>query len=223
MVYQDDQDNQLDADIAQLEEVRRSQRSYQRQQQARASSILSQTPQFAMPNVKALNDQIRKVLPNYMAPGNIGDIQKVSWPYFEVMTFDFGNNPLLSPATTQTQSFKVDQEAGFLILAVSWTYNSYNTGGALGPWLINFTDRQSSRQFMNAPIPVQSIGTRGQPLIFTTPQYVQPNAAIEGTMTTFVQGTGYNATGTSKHQFQFYGLRIRENDTENVLGTIFGG
>lgn len=233
MVLYDERDNNLDVQIAQLERAKRSQRRYEQQLKARAQMLgdaaadaaaaASQSPasipQYGMPNIKSLQSSLQSALPSYMNPSNIGDINKVSWFFWENMTFDFGANPVLTPATRQTQNFQVSQEGAFLIMAITRNYNSYTTAGNLGPWMLQLSDRQSARQFMNAPIPIQMIGTLGNPLIFPTPMLLLPNAFLDGVMST--TATNQATEGASQHTFSFFGYRIRVQDAEAVLGTIF--
>ena len=176
--------------------------------------------QYGFQSIAQLRDNLKNSLPSYMNPSNVGNINQVAWFFYEQVNFDFGVNPTLTPATRQTQSFQVSQEAALLMMAVSRTYSSYTTAGDLGPWQIDFRDRQSSRQFNDLPIPIQTIATKGNYSVLPTPMLLMPNAFFDVTMTTFA--TAQATVGTSSHQFSFFGYRVRVEDANQVLGTIFG-
>jgi hypothetical protein len=225
MSYQDERDNLVDAQIQHLTNLKQQQRQYERRlnhQMGLVDEQLNSQGQYGGGCVQNLKQTLQNSLPGYMMPSNIGDISEVAWFFFEQMTFDFGTNPTWSPSTNQRQSFQVTQESGFLLMAVSRSYNSYTTAGALAPLQVEFRDRQSSRQFNDNPIPLQMIGTKANPTILPTPMFLLPNAFFDGTITSFAQASGQPTTGTSRHQLSFFGFRMRVEDADQVLSTIFG-
>lgn len=226
MSYQDPRDNTLDGNIQALANTLKEQRRYERrlnQAMGEVADALTAQAQINNTSVSDLQTAMQQTLPAYMIPSNVGDINEVAWFFWEQMTFDFGENPTWSPLTNQQQSFQVTQEAGFLITGISRSYNSYGTAGALAPLQVSFRDRQSSRQFNDNPIPLQTIGIKGKPTILPTPYFLLPNAFFDGFMTSFQTNSGGQVTtGNSRHQLSFFGYRMRVEDAEKVLSTIIG-
>lgn len=172
---------------------------------------------------KTLKGELSKVIPSYMMPGNVGSYTKVTWPFFYQMNFDFGTNPSWTSNTRQTQSFQVSQEAALLLAAVSRKSYSYNTASEMAPLSIEIRDRQSSRQMNDRPIPMQAIGSRSRPTVLPTAMLIMPNAFIDVTMTSWIpSGVTQATTGTGKFQFCFFGYRIRVEDADKVLSSVFG-
>jgi hypothetical protein len=168
-----------------------------------------------------LKSNLKSILPPHMVPGNVGGLNKVAWPFWFQVNFDLGTNPTYSPATRQTQSFQVTNEAAFLLMAISRKSYAYSTSGELSPLQIEIRDRQSSRQFNDRPIPIQMIGIKSRPSILPTPLLMMPNAFIDVTMSSWLQGSQVTA-GSGKFQFSFFGYRVRVEDADKVLSTIFG-
>jgi len=171
-------------------------------------------------DIRGLKKRLRHILPSYLIPSNVGGINEVSWPFYEQVDFDFGANPTVTPATRQTQSFQVSQEAALLLMGISRSYDAVTTAGNAGPWLIDFRDRQSARQFNDKPVPIQVFGTKGNISPLPTPMLIMPNAFFEVTMSTYA--TSQVLVGSSHHQFSFFGYRIRVEDADKVMSTIFG-
>ena len=168
---------------------------------------------------------LEQILPAHMLPGNVGDINKVAWPFYYAFDFDFGLNPTLDINTRQAQSVQVSQEAAFLLLAVYRDFfgTPYSEAGQLGPYQIDVRDNQSSRQFNNNPIPVQTLGADSRPTWLPTPMLFLPNASMTVTMSTFLlAGESMVTVGDSKSQIMLAGLRVRIEDASAVLSTIFG-
>jgi hypothetical protein len=57
---------------------------------------------------------IKRSVPSRLMPGNVGDINRVVWPFWFTFTA-----PELAPAQTATGSFSVTQEASFIFMAFS--------------------------------------------------------------------------------------------------------
>lgn len=174
-------------------------------------------------NAGNLEQNISKFVPKQLMPTNVGHLNKVSWPFWYTMEFDFGTDPALTINTTQTQSFQVSQEAAFIFTHLYRFADEYSGSGDLGPWTIEFRDRQSSRFFNNAPIPIQMIGSKSLPAWLPTPMIILPNAFMEGTMSTHLEAGVTQATvGSGKHKFTFAGFRVRVEDAHKVLSSVFG-
>lgn len=172
-------------------------------------------------NPATLKEHLKKYLPEHMVPGNVGGYNKVTWPFWQQVNFDFGTNPTWSPSSKLTSSFQVTQEAAFLLMAVSRKTYSYSTAGELAPVQIEIRDRQSSRQFNDRPIPMQMIGKKSLPSILPTPMLIMPNAFIDVIMTSWITGS-QPTVGNGKFQFSFFGYRVRVEDADKVLSTVFG-
>jgi hypothetical protein len=213
---------QLDHEIARMQQVRRTQRQREKVLRGREANMGMQPP-VAYNQTAALRQQMADSLPDYMMPGNVGQINQVTWTFYFNLTFDFGANPTWSPATTQTQSFQVDQEACFLMMGITRSSSAYNTAGELAPLQIEMKDRQSSRVFDNSPIPIQAYGTQANLTVLPTPFLLMPNAFFDVTMTTFQAGTQTTISATSQQHLSFFGYRMRVQDAQAVLSTIFGG
>lgn len=172
-------------------------------------------------SVADLKQNLLRVLPAHMVPGNVGSFNKVTWPFWYQVNFDFGVNPTWSSATKQTQSFQNTQEAALLLTAVSRKAYSYTTASELAPVQIEIRDRQSSRQFNDRPIPMQIFGRRSHPTILPTPMLIMPNAFIDVIASSWVPSP-QATVGTGKFQLSFFGYRIRTEDAGAVLSSVFG-
>ena len=106
-------------------------------------------------------------------------------------------------------------------MSISRKSYGYSTSSELAPLQVEIRDRQSSRQFNDRPIPMQMIGKKSRPTVLPTPLLIMPNAFIDVTVSSWL--TGSQATvGSGKMQFSFYGYRIRVEDADKVMSTIFG-
>jgi hypothetical protein len=169
----------------------------------------------------SLKGHLQKILPAGMMPGNVGHINQVMWPFFHVITIDFGTNPTYGPSTRQAQSFQVTQEACLLLSKITRKSYSYNDAGELAPLQLTMRDRQSSRQLNDRPIPLQMLGKKSFPSILPTPYLIMPNGFFEVEVTSWLTANQVTV-GNGKHEFIFEGYRIRIEDQDKVLSTIFG-
>lgn len=171
--------------------------------------------------MSGLKQHLQNILPPNMMPGNVGNINQVMWPFYDSLTIDFGTNPTWSPSTRQSASFQVTQEACLLLSKVYRKAYDYTTAGELAPLQLTFRDRQSSRQLNDRPIPLQMIGKKSFPTVIPTPYIIMPNGNFEVEMTSWITAS-QATTGNGKHDFIFEGYRIRIEDQDKVLSTIFG-
>lgn len=170
-----------------------------------------------------LKSTLKSILPANLVPGNVGEYSSITWPFWYQADFDFGVNPSFTQNTRQVQSFQNTQEAAFLFMSVARSHNGYDNASALAPLQIEMRDRQSSRQFNDRPIPLQMIGRRNHQTVLPTPLLIMPNAFLDVTATSFVPaGNTMASTGTGKFQLSFFGYRIRVEDADKVLSSIFG-
>jgi hypothetical protein len=194
-------------------EIRRLEKKFRRQKNMSANEG----------NVGNLKRTLNEILPPHMRPGNVGNLNSVTWPMWYQVDFDFGTNPSYTSNSRQTQSFQNTQEAAFLMMAISRKHYGYDEASALAPLQIEMRDRQSSRQFNNNPIPIQMIGRRNHPTTMPTPMLIMPNAAMDVTANTWLAaGNTMATTGSGKFQLCFFGYRIRVEDSQKVLSAIFG-
>lgn len=210
---------EVQKEIESLERLRRNLRAQERGLQAREQALRSE-PMVKQEN---LRENLEKFLPPHLMPGNVGGLNTVAWPFWFQVGFDFGTNPTITANTRQTQSYQITQEAAFLLLAVSRQANAYGTSGHLGPYTVEIRDRQSSRQFNDRPVPIQMISAKpGRPTRLPTAMLLMPNAFIDVTMASWLTGALSQATvGSGVHQFSFFGYRVRIEDTEKVLSSVF--
>lgn len=179
-------------------------------------------------NGGALAQHLKQFLPPHAMPKNVGHLNHVAWPFWYSVDFDLTTTsdwPNLTSATRLVSSFQVSQEAGFLVTGLSRHADDYSDAGDLGPLQIELRDRQSSRFFNNAPIPIQMISLEGYVTAMPTPFLIMPNAFMDVIMTTFLtpgvsQASDPGSVGT--HQFTFHGYRLRIEDAQKVLSSIFG-
>lgn len=213
--------SQVQAEIDQLTRMKQQLRAEERGLKAR-QQVLATQPQINKTDLRAA---LGEYLPPQLMPGNVGSFNCVTWPFWFQVDFDFGTNPTIvgGGVTSQSQSFRVDQEAAVLLLAVSRQADAYSTSGQLGPWALTVRDNQSSRQFNDAPVPLQMISTQaGRPTRLPTAMLLMPNASISCIMSNWLpQGQSQTTTGSGHHQLSFFGYRVRIEDTEKVLSSVF--
>lgn len=174
-------------------------------------------------NVQIMRRSMNSILPAYMMPGNIGGINEVTWPFMFQIDFDLGDNPTIIDSSFTKNFFQVDQEAALLLMAVSRAHNTNAAGFSAtvnAPLQVELIDRQSTRRFSNAPTPLQMFGFNSQPSILPTPMYVPPNDFLD-VVVNGIPATGQDFNGSGKFQLSFFGYRIRTEDTNKVLSTIF--
>lgn len=171
---------------------------------------------------EGLAGHLKSFLPSRLVPGNVGGINTVVWPFWLTLDFDFGTNPSLTSTSEVMETVQVTQEAAMLVTEISRVSEAATTAGDLGPYTVSFRDRQSTRQFQDRAIPLQAIGSKSYATRFPTAMLIMPNAFLEVTMGTWLAaGETQNTTGSGKHQISLHGYRIRIEDTEKVLSTIF--
>lgn len=160
-------------------------------------------------------------LPSNMQPSNVGDIDKVTWPFWFSLVFDFGTNPTYGQGTKISQSFQVSNEAAFLLTSIGRKSWDSTNAGDLAPLQIELRDRQSSRLFNDKPIPIQNIGKKFLLSSFSAPMLLAPNAFFEVIMTSWLTAD-QACVGQGKHEIFFYGSRIRADDMKKTYAAIFG-
>lgn len=211
----------LNSQVEQLLGVRETLRAQERGLNARARTLSTQP---AINNVN-LRQSLGEFVPPHLMPGNVGPLNAVVWPFWFPIDFDYGDNYTIKGGgqDLQNQTFQVTQEAAMLLVAVTRQADTYGTAGHLGPWAFTVRDNQSSRQFNDAPIPVQMISRMGGlPTKLPTAMLLMPNAQIQVQMNSWVPaGTNQPTVGSSHMQLNFFGYRIRIEDTAKVMSSVF--
>jgi hypothetical protein len=203
--------------IKELENQRKINRARERSLRSRAH-LLSAQP--VIKDSGTLRKNLEKIIPKHLSPTNIGKLNEVEWFFWFPLDFDFGTDPTYTETTRQSRQFQVDQEAGFLLTHISRTHDSSGPSGAQAPLQMTLRDNQSSRQFNDAPIPLQFVGSRGDYLELDTPLFIAPNSTFSVEMTSWLSGD-FPTTGSGKHQITLGGYRMRAEDASKVLTSIF--
>jgi len=214
--------NDIQAQINHLDNIKRTLRQRENDLDAR-SRYLNTNPTVPAGNVQRMRSSMNSILPAYMMPGNVGGINEVTWPFFFQIDFDLGDNPTVIDSSFTKNFFQIDQEAALLLMAVSRSHGTDAAGFSAtvnAPLQVELIDRQSSRRFSNAPTPLQMFGFNSQPSILPTPMYLPPNDFLD-VVVNGIPATAQNFTGSGKFQLSFFGYRIRTEDTQKVLSTIF--
>ncbi len=174
-------------------------------------------------NMSRLEQELIARLPSSLIPGNVGNYYDVAWPFAYTLNFDFGVNPTYSSNTNQVQSFQNTQEAAFIFGAITRKSWDGSTASELAPLQLLIKDRQSTRQFMDLPIPMQAIAKKTPYTTFEVPLIIMPNAFIDVIMTSWLPaGTNQTTVGTGKIDISFIGYRTRTSEVGQVLSTVYG-
>ncbi len=163
-----------------------------------------------------------------LMPGNVGDINKIVWPFW----FSF-NAPELAPNVSSQASFSVSQEAAFIWMSFTkvvfkrtgggpnYDYTAIDASdetasGDADDLTVYFKDSQSSRQFGRNPMPIDVVGSPQDPTVFTTPIMFLPNANVEAY---------YSNSHASNIYVPFitaFGYRVRIENAQEILSLITG-
>lgn len=180
------------------------------------------------PSPFALEQRMMNAKLGGLYPGNVGDINKVVWPFW----FTF-NAPVLTTGTSSTASFTVSQEAAFIWMSFSkvvflrtgagpaYTYtaidpNDETVAGEANGLKVVFRDSQSSRTFQRNPMPLDAYGVPEYPTVLSTPMMFLPNSTIEA------QYSNSDATNVYVPWITFFGYRVRVENAEEILSLVTG-
>lgn len=230
-MYQNDRANAIQMEIQRLTDLKRSLRNREKSQKARemylngrlSGRMGSWNEQVPANNVAQLRSTLNNILPQYMVPGNVGGLNQVCWPFYFQANVDLGDDPSIASNVITRGFFQVDQEAGFILQSIGVSHSTNATGlsaTANAPLQVEIIDRQSSRRFNNAPMPIQMLGSNSLPAVLPTPMYVQPNAFMD-VVVNGIPEVAQTFEGSGLMQFSFFGLRIRTEDQGAILSTIF--
>lgn len=188
--------------------------------------------QLPVRNPQDLERNMSRNLGPMLAPGNLGDINKVCWPYYfstEIPQTTVGPNE-----TFQT-GFSITQEAAFIMMSFTktvylasgvtapdyqpWTYLDPNQAGVANraPGLtFTLRDGSSSRQLYDRPIEIQHYGNPRFPTKLPRPIMFLPNQSVQ---VAFVNSHAVNRYVPS---ITVFGYRVRIEDAQNLLSLVYG-
>jgi hypothetical protein len=199
-----------------------------RQQESHIATL----PQLSKDDVRG---NLEKVLPKHLVPTNIGKYMDVAWPYYYETRFDYtatadiGSGPervaQFVGGDIKTDSFKVGQEAAFILKGVYRAYHTNDLSGKGAPLKMTVRNAQSTRQFNDTEIQLQHIGDKGSPLKFDIPLLIEPNSRIEIDLKPILNSTvtvNVAETVNAVQNLIFYGVRVRSNDVDTITQLMFG-
>ena len=178
-------------------------------------------------SAKTLEENLQRSMGNFMVPGNVGDINKVIWPF--MFSTDL---PLrITPGSNIRSAFTVTQEAAFICM--NYVKNVYIVDDTVVPEEIVYLDPDdyasgapglsyfirdavSSREFFNVPQNIDQVGNPRFPFVWPTPQIFLPNSNIE------VNFFNNHPTNIYEVTMTFFGYRIRFEGMHRILSTIYG-
>lgn len=176
---------------------------------------------------KTLQYNIQQGLDAPFLPGNVGDINRVIWPFWftsELVT--------LAPNQAANANITITQEAGFVWMSYTkavfledpgnlGTYiyidpGQPNASGKSNGLTFTIRDSQSARSFHNIPMNINQSGYWQKPSILVTPQLFLPNSNIE------VTWQNNDANNTYRPFISMFGYRLRIDHAKDILGTVVG-
>ena len=172
----------------------------------------------------SLKTNLKSKLPNYLAAGNVGDINKVIWPFY--FTTD---RVEVNPQSNVRSSFVVSQEASYVWMSYTKSVfvkdSNDNSQSYLDPDNVDnhasglkffIRDPQSQREFFNRPIDIDHVGNPRWPSALPAPQMILPRSTVEVNYVNESEDTIYIP------QLTFYGYRIRMENANELLSTVWG-
>lgn len=166
-------------------------------------------------------------LPPWLAPGNVGDINLVYWPFFFT-------TPLIQVAQNSqaTGSFSVTRAASFVMTKLvktvyqrtavppgpdtyNYEYLDPNQGAAgYAPGLgFSWRDASSSRLFVDRTIALDHVGNPRFPWTLDSPQFFYPNSTVEYLFTNSGPQDYYVRIAVQ-------GVRVRVDGQDSILSTV---
>lgn len=202
-----------------LRQLQRNQEMKKKVQQHQEAMSAKGSPQRTHQNLK--NSDLGGLM-----PGNVGDINKVVWPFWYTFTA-----PELSPGVSSNGSFTTSQEAAYIWLSFTcvvfkrtgigpnYDYsaidvNDESANGDINGLNIVFRDAQSSRVFQKNPMPIEAVGNPQFPTVLRSPVMFLPNSTVECLF------TNNDSTNVYVPFVTFFGYRVRIQDAQNILSLI---
>lgn len=180
--------------------------------------------QMPVNNARDLEQQMARNLGPTLAPANLGDINKIIWPYF----FSTDVQTPIGPNETIQSGFSVTQEAAFIMMSYTkavyevvggqWTYldpNSDDYNSRAPDLTFSLRDGSSSRQFFNRPMELGHYGNPRFPTKFPRPIMLLPNQVME------VSFINSHPTKTYVPIITAFGYRMRIEDAQKFLSLVY--
>lgn len=166
-------------------------------------------------------------LPEFLRPGNVGDINKVFWPFWFT-----AQGPVLAPEQSGQGVVSVSQEAAFICVAMTKTVlrndgDVYTAAGSQDQLTddnrvvglrYSMRDAQSSRTFHDKPQHIDTLGSWLNPTVLPRPLMFLPNSQIEFN---FVNDGG-SKVGTYLPFITMFGYRLRIENAKDMLSLVQG-
>lgn len=172
-----------------------------------------------------LFSELAAKLPPDLIPGNVGNMSSVRWNFDFPLRFQIPvGQTVFSSAFKLNQFFQVPQEAALILTHLAVSYEPLSGTAvtpANAPLTIEIRDRQSSRQFMSVPLPIQGIGSGRFPTALPAKMIFMPTAFVDVEMRSFGDGSADYTDMTGVINLVCYGVRIRIKDAKDILGTVF--
>jgi len=179
-----------------------------------------------------LQEKFSRGILSGIQPGNIGDINRVIWPFAFQFQSQNGAVADIAPGQSQTLSFSVTQEAGFLMRTIS--HSTFRLVGAnyeyIDPFFFDesvnspngltytLQDAVSSRLFTGAlqgrtSKEVSLMGNANFPSIYPSTVFLLPNQ-------TMLLNLSNSGSETFRTFVTVWGYRIRVEDAQKILSTV---
>lgn len=218
---------ELIAELQRLEKAVSVQKYSNDQKEAELRTMQSRVEQGLTRNTsaKTVENNLQRNMGNFMVPGNVGDINKVHWPFWFSIPFTRVN-----PGQNVRTQFTVTQEAGFSFMSLTkavWDFDTVTNEltyidpdePALGDsqglsYLIR--DAQSSREFFNLPQSLDMVGNPRWPTTMPTPYFFLPNSVVEFNI------INNHPTNVYFVHLTMFGYRIRIDNSQRILSTVYG-
>lgn len=195
---------------------------------AQRESMLRQG-QLPSDNAQSLERNVARNVGPMLAPGNLGDINKIIWPYW--FSTDVPDTALGVNETFQT-GFSITQEAAFIMMSFTktvyvgdggdpevWTAlnpNDESSPANLAPGLtFTLRDGSSSRQLYDRPIEIGLYGNPRFPTKFPRPIMFMPNQVVQ------IAFANSHPTARYAAQITAFGYRMRIEDAERFLSLVY--
>ena len=186
-------------------------------------------------NARSLNANLQQALgPAYM-PGNVGELNKVIWPFWFTDTNVAENGTIVRPNQEVNAQVAITQEAAFVLVhyTKSVFIESEDQGGFNGQFtyvdpsqpdgsgktnglFFNIRDAVSTRSFFNLPMNINQVGYWQKPTQLPRPILFLPNSLIEVSYQNNTPDVSYKVFTT------FFGYRLRVEHANEILSLVTG-
>lgn len=171
-------------------------------------------------------------------PGNIGDINRVIWPFAFQFQSQNGAVADIEPGQSQTLSFTVTQEAGFLMRTISHT--TFRRLGAVAPFFYEYVDPYFFDESANSPNgltfslqdavstrlytgslngrtnqEISTLGNANFPKVYPSTVFLLPNQTMILNLT-----NDSPISETYRTFVTVWGYRIRLENAQEILSTV---